>query len=63
MKVFILLADIDDTTRSRPYPVGYAVETEDEAKAWVEKSHFGYQRAYLPIKVVPLNDVLLDEEK
>jgi len=47
-EVFVLLADGDGTTRSRPTPFGVAVRSEEEAKAFKfnEESNVGYSHDY-----------------
>ena len=50
-KVYILMADGDGTTRSRPEPFGVAVNSKEEAERFVKEGNVGWNQTYSEIKV------------
>ena len=50
-EIFVLLADSDGTMRSKDEPWGAAVESEDEAKAYVTSGNVGYSHSYKKIRI------------
>jgi len=49
---YLLKSDGDGTMHSVCVPFGYAVETEEEAKAFVRDANFGYSHDYMKITVL-----------
>ncbi|MEE9354186.1 MAG: hypothetical protein V3U75_01215 [Methylococcaceae bacterium] len=50
-EVYVLLADGDGTMRSSDEPFGVAVESEEEAKRYVEGKGVGYTHSYQKLTV------------
>lgn len=59
-EVFILLADVDGTLRSRDTPIGVAVNSEEEAKRFVSEGKIGYTHSYMKITIFSDLDDALD---
>lgn len=57
---FVLLEDVDQTMRSRPEPIGFAVVNEREAKLWAES---GPSRAYARVRVMGRIEDVLEERR
>lgn len=58
-EIFILMADGDGTMRSRDIPLGVAVETEEEAKRFVQEGNVGYTHSYQKVTVFENKDEAL----
>ena len=49
--VYLLLADEDGTTRSKDYPIGIAVTSEEAARQYVKSGGIGYTHSYIKVRV------------
>lgn len=49
--IYILMADYNGSTFSHEQPIGLAVETEEEAKEFVNNSDEGYHRTFMKVDV------------
>lgn len=54
--VYVLMSDGDGTTRSRDEPFGVAVNTESEAKRFVEDGGIGHTDSYQKLTVFDNKD-------
>ena len=50
-EVFVLMEDDSGTTFSQATPFGIAVDTEEEAKAFVKEATIGYSRSYEKVRI------------
>ena len=55
--VYVLMLDDAGTMSSRPMPIGNTVNTEEEAKKWVEEGSSLWRRTYWKVHVDDLDEL------